>query len=407
MAVIASSFVKDLMTEDRIRIFTDVTITPKTTLGVKRYFSSIARNLPTKWRFCKEKSYDDNDSFRILIDVVCLETPAFVDKRMDKTLSGFIYLGLTDDSIILLKVDLSIDIPKEERLEIIGYVLHNFHEAVLKPNKHYHNFEHSFEFGGPSDENWFKSDLRDERSIKLFSKADQKTYFLVRSEKAKHLHKQISYSPPNNISLSLSLMKKSMSRAHAKLKQLLSAGGKVLNIDNDQKPLLFDYLEEIQTSVIFSYIAIEGFANAVIPENFQHDRINERGIKETWNKQNIERWMSTSEKVGVILPKIINSGDIKIQPFWSDFKGLEVLRNDIVHQKTIDRGTKLDPGIYAQMLGDKIFQTISSSIKVIDFFYKVDNAHPYFPLGLGIAKFQVHEIESMEKHFRHVNDDEL
>ncbi|MGC3945547.1 MAG: hypothetical protein QM762_13690 [Chryseolinea sp.] len=395
------------MTEDKIRIFTDLMITPKGALGVKRYFNSVTRNLPIKWRLCREKTYSDNDTFRILIDVVCFETPAFVDTRMDKTLSGFIYLGLTDDSIILLKVDFSIDIPKEESLEIIGYILHSFHETVLKPNKHYQNFNHSFKFGGPSDENWFKSDIRDERSIKLFSKADQKTYFLARSEKAKHLHKQISYPPPNNISLSLSLMKKSISRAHAKLKQLLSTEGKVLNIDADQKPLLFDYLEEIQTSAIFSYIAIEGFANAVIPEDFQYDRTNERGIKETWSKQNIERWMSTSEKVGVILPMILKSDDIKTQPFWPDFKGLEVLRNDIVHQKTIDRGTKLDPGIYSQMLGDNIFQTIASSVKVIDFFYRIDNAHPYFPLGLGIAKFQVHEIESMEKHFRHLNDDEL
>lgn len=395
------------MTENRIQIFTDLTITPKGGMGVKRYFNSAIRNLPTKWRFFRDKDYADNDTFRILLDVVCFATPRFVDIRKNRTLSAIIYLGLTDDSIILLKVDFGSGIPKEESLEIIGYVLHIFHEEVLKPNKYYQRFEHAFKFGGPGDENWFKSDLRDERTIKLFSKADQKTYFLARSEEAKHLHKQISYPPPNNISISLSLLKKSIGRASAKLKQLLSAKGKALNIDNKQKPLFFDYLEEIQTSIIFSYIAIEGFANAVIPDEFLHERINEKGIKEIWNKQNIERWMSTSEKVGLILPIILNSGDIKVQSFWSDFKALEALRNEIVHQRTIDGGTKLDPGIYSRMLSENIFQTITSSIKVIDFFYRIDNAHPYFPLGLGLAKFQIHEIDSMEKHFRHVDKNDL
>ena len=36
----------------------------------------------------------------------------------------------------------------------------------------------------------------------------------------------------------------------------------------------------------------------------------------------------------------------------------------------------------------------------IVYFYKYDETHPYFPLGIGIAKYQTIEIESMEKHFK-------
>lgn len=261
--------------------------------------NSITRNLPSEWSVCGEKAYNDKDTFRILLEVVCIETPAYVDTLTNKTLSAFIYLGLTDDSIILLKLEFSIDIPKEESLEIVGYVLHTLHETVLKPNKYYNNFNHTFKFGGTTDENWFKSDIREQRSIKLFSKANSKTYFLARSEKVNYSGKEFSFSPPNNISLSLSLMKKSLKKAQAILGELLSKHGKTIKKDVEQNPFLFDYLEEIQTSVIFSYIAIEGFANAVIPENYSYERINERGIKETWSKENIERWMSTSEKVSL------------------------------------------------------------------------------------------------------------
>lgn len=158
--------------------------------------------------------------------------------------------------------------------------------------------------------------------------------------------------------------------------------------------------------MIFSYISIEGLTNAVIPDDYKLERKNERGILEVWNKENIERWMSTSEKVGIILPKILKSTDVKSESFWSNFKELEKLRNSIVHQKTIENGTRLEASLYHEMLKSNVFDKIQSSLKVIDFFYKLDSAHPYFPLGLGIARFQISKIESFEKHFKVLEENE-
>jgi hypothetical protein len=339
--------------------------------------------------------------------LACFKTPAFIDKRSNITLSGFIYIGLCQDSILLLRIDFSEKISRDESLEIIGYVLHSFSAQVLKPNKYYTHFIHEFKFGGPSDENWYKSDIRDSRSIKLFSKSDKKTYFLAKSETANYNEKKIHYSAPNNISLSLNLMKKSLKKANLLYgKLIIKNSDKKIELGSDLRSELYDLFEEIQTSIIFSYISIEAFANAVIPEDHKHERFNEKGIQEIWNKENIERWMTTSEKVGLILPTIFKSSDIKAEPFWSSFKDLEKLRNFIVHQKTMENGTRLDSEIYAEMLHPTIFQKIQSSINVIDFFYKINNAHAYFPLGFGIARFQVIEIESMEKHFKEVTGDD-
>lgn len=391
--------------EERIPIFTNLTITPKENQSLKRYFNSIKRNQPKNWKLLLKTDYKDNDTFKILTDYLCIETHKFEDTVKQQKLNGFIHLGLTEDSIILLKIDFNVDIPKEESIEIIGYILHSFHQMVLKSNKHYISFHHDFKFGGPSDENWYKSDLRDERSIKLRSKADGKTYFLAKNESSKVNDKVIDFSAPNNISISLSLMKKSLKTAREIFNKLtLSASGNKIIITEELKPDLYDFFEEMQTSIIFSYIAIEGFSNAVIPDDYQFEKFNEKGIKETWNKENIERWMSTSEKVGNILPAILNSSDIKIESFWTKFKELEKLRNDIVHQKTIEKGTKLDVKLFHEMLNPNVIDKINSSIKVIEFFYKIDSAHPYFPLGFGIAKFQVHNIESMEKHFKTLDD---
>jgi hypothetical protein len=391
--------------ESRIPIFTNLTITPKENKSLKRYFSSIKRNLPKNWKLLLKSEYKDNDTFKILVDYLCIETHKFKDNIKQQTLNGFIHLGLTDDSIILLKIDFNVEIPKEESIEIVGYILHSFHELVLKLNNHYNSFQHDFKFGGPTDENWYKNDLRDERSIKLRSKADGKTYFLAKNESSNINGKVIDFSAPNNISISLSLMKKSLKTARKIFNKLVvSSSGNKINITEELKPDFYDFFEQIQTSIIFSYIAIEGFSNAVIPDDFQFEKFNEKGIKETWNKENIERWMSTSEKVGNILPSILMTSDIKIERFWTNFKELEKLRNDIVHQKTIKKGTKLDVELFHQMLNPNVIDKITSSIKVIEFFYKIDSAHPYFPLGFGIAKFQVHDIESMEKHFKAFDD---
>lgn len=392
--------------DDKIPIYTDLIITPKSGQSLSRYFNSIKRNLPKGW-YIDRSPYLDNDTFLILKDVYKIRTHKFVDKIINKSLAGIITLGLTQDAIIILKINLTIDIPKEETMEIIGYVLHSYHEYILKPNRHYNLFSHVFSFGGPTDENWYKKDLRDERSIKLFSKADEATFFLGRSSSVELIDKKISYSAPNNIALSLSLMKKSLKKAKTLYSKLISKKqDKKIRLEDEYKGELYDYFEEIQTSIIFSYISVEAFSNAAIPEEYIHEKVNEKGIKEMWNKENIERWMSTSEKVGDILPIVLKSDNIKSQLFWSTFKELEKLRNSIVHQKTIESGTKLDSEIFNYMLNPLVFEKIESSLKIIGFFYKLNSAHPYFPLGFGIAKFQVHEIESMEKHFRKLRADE-
>lgn len=388
------------------QIFTNFIITPKTNKNLKRYFGSLKRHLPKPWTI-EKMDYDDVDTFRILHETVCIKSFAFEDKLLKKTLTANLFLGLTSTDIRLVKFEIDAEVEEEHKLEIIGFVLYSFHSMVLKTSKHYKDFNHDFLFGGPSDENWISNDIRDSRTIKLFSEKEKATYSLSKKEKVIINASQINYLAPNSISLSLSLMKKSLKKAKKLHSEIIPKNVKTQNkIDINLKKELYDFFEEIQTSIIFSYIAVEAFANAAIPNEFEYEKYNEKGVKEIWNKSNIERWLTTSEKAGVILPKILNSSDIKQEIFWSSFKNLEKLRNKIVHQKTIEKDTALDTEIYSEMLNPMIFTIIESAIDVVDFFYKLNNDHPYFPLGLGIAKFQVAKIESMEKHFAPVKEND-
>lgn len=387
--------------ETNFPLYTDLEITCKGQTSLNMYLNSICRNLPSKWRVLKTEKYEDNDTFKILNNVVCLLSPWYKNIPQDRVFFSKIFLGLTDNSILILRIDFDSKIEEIDRVELIGNVIYILHEQVLKPNKLYTSFEHKFAFGGPRDENWHKDDLRDQRLIRFFSKKDNKVYSLSKGLEAKNGKVKILFNEPNNISLALSIMKKSFKKSYSLYTKLdLLQGSGTKDIKEKNKPILYDYFEEIITSLTFAYIAIESFSNAAIPENYCHEIINEKGIKEIWPKESIERWMTTSDKVSEILPKIFKSSNIKNEPYWSHFKELEKLRNGIIHQRTIEKGTKLDSEIYKILISYDIFSKIKSAISVIEFFYKLDNAHPFFPLGLGIATFQINEIDDIGKQLK-------
>lgn len=387
--------------KNQMPMYTNLEITKRKEIGLKRYFNSISRNLPDNWKI-RKNNYEDNDTFYILNDTICFVTPFFRAMDKDEIFNAEIFLGLTDDFIFILKININPAIEKDNSIINIAYINNYFHDEILKPNKHYDSFNHKFEFGGPNDENWHSDDIRNMRTIKVYSKSDKKTYTLAKGSLFESDNTKVLFHEPNNIALSLNLMKKSYKNAFKIYKDLnLTQPSSKIEIDKDKQSLLFEYFEEIITSIIFSYIAIESMTNAAIDEDYKYEKTNDKGIIEIWGKESIERWMTTSEKVSEVLPNIFNSSNIKEENFWTQFKLLEKLRNDIIHQKTIENGTRLDSHIYKELLNSKVFEKIKSSLSIIQFFYKLDNAHPYFPLGMGIAKFKIEEIESMQEYFKH------
>lgn len=193
---------------DNLPLYTDLTILSIGSLSLNRYFTFIKRHLPISWKKLFNEEYNDHDTFLIINDFCCLQTPHFFDEKTGNKLIGKIFLGLTDESIIILRIDIIPEISKEDSIEVIGYVNYIFNKDILEPNKHYASFKHNFEFRGPYDENWSKVDLRDSRLVRLLSKADDKIYALSKSNHTKIKDRKIYFPDANNISLSLSIMKK-------------------------------------------------------------------------------------------------------------------------------------------------------------------------------------------------------
>jgi len=164
------------MDNDQIPIYTDLTINSNNNKSLKRYFNSIKRNLPKAWKI-DNSLYIDIDTHRILLDVICIKSFEFENEIQKKKFSAKLFLGLTSVDIRLLKIEVIPQTAKDETLEIIGFIVNDFHLNVLQINNHYKDFEHIFQFGGPRDQNWHANDIRDSRSIILSSKKKSKYLF--------------------------------------------------------------------------------------------------------------------------------------------------------------------------------------------------------------------------------------
>lgn len=249
-----------------------------------------------------------------------------------------------------------------------------------------------------------KLELRELRPIIIHAKKQQKTFILGQNEILNVDGRKISFTGPNNISICLSIAHKQyevsrkMFMRHIAPK--LNNGKSEVSFTHIQTSKVYDYFEHLQTSIIFIYTAVEAFGNVAIPEDFTFEKINNKKVREIWDKENIERWLSTTEKISDIVPGILKVESPKKEKFWTDFKKLEEIRNEIIHQKTVTNEVNVSSKYLHEFFNPKIFNIIRSGFLVIDYFCsKVEFAHIYFPLGVGTAKQQPAIIDDFDTHF--------
>jgi hypothetical protein len=144
---------------------------------------------------------------------------------------------------------------------------------------------------------------------------------------------------------------------------------------------LYDYFEHIQASVITIYSAIEALCNIAIPKNFTLTKKNSKGVKEIWDKSSIEKWIPTEEKVGKIIPEILNIESPKKLPIWKSFKELKEIRDSIIHQKqSFKNPIEIESSFLKFLLDQSIFRKIMSGFELIRYFCAKDRMHTYFPI---------------------------
>lgn len=229
-----------------------------------------------------------------------------------------------------------------------------------------------------------------------------KCVLLQESIDTKMGNKKITISRPNEISLSMHIANSSLKKSQELRKSIIQKIGKdkSKNFFESDVVEIYDYLEEVQKVIVFSYKAIEAMCNSAIPDDYVHKKSsNKNGVIEVYDKLGIERWVSTTEKVSKILPDIYRCTSPTQKPFWGHFKKLEELRNEIIHSKSSSSSQLL-----SELLSSDIDKYVRSCEGLLKFFFEQDKENPLFPLIPGVTEMVSAEMEDMEQYFTNVEN---
>ncbi|WP_045590857.1 hypothetical protein [Vibrio vulnificus] len=256
--------------------------------------------------------------------------------------------------------------------------------------------------------NKVESDIRSMRPIMVKDRTTKQVITLQQTELVQVGDCEVSFAAPNNVSVFVSISKRKLAVSKKLYKEVItdrSKKKKELKLEKKDLSKLYKYLEHIQTTVICTYTAVEALANVAIPNDYKYETKNNKGVMEVWDKESIERWFKTSDKFTKLIPEILKIDSPASKPFWSKFKQLEVVRNEIIHQKTSrKKSTDVDSDYLKALLQKKIFEHIEAAYELISYVCNADISHSYFPLGFGPAKVPVKELDNFQDEFELVRE---
>jgi len=154
-------------------------------------------------------------------------------------------------------------------------------------------------------------------------------------------HQNLGFITPSATALALSAAFRSAERAGSLWNQLQYQ--KLVTPDGPGKGVsnivvLFDYFEEALAAASLSFQAIEAFANRTIARLLTGTMlVQRRNGPQQMSAEDIERQISTSEKIATILPTLLNESSIKGGREWQLFDKLRGVRDASTHFKSGDQ----------------------------------------------------------------------
>jgi hypothetical protein len=133
---------------------------------------------------------------------------------------------------------------------------------------------------------------------------------------------------------------------------------------------LFDFFSASMAGAWAAFQAIEAFANEMIALHVKGTvAIKRRKGFENMNAEQVERAVSTEEKVGDLAPKLLGVQSIKGTAVWEDFLLLKGVRDSATHFKSGDQiplGGKInDDALYHLLLNNELDHFPRSALRVI------------------------------------------
>lgn len=153
--------------------------------------------------------------------------------------------------------------------------------------------------------------------------------------------------------------------------------GPINSIPSEQSSSLFDFFEQCLIAVTFSFQSIETFCNHTISRS-QKAKIEVRRRRDKFllTPEEVERTLSTEEKVGKVLPKLLDCATPSGKAVWERLLKLQRIRDAAIHLKGHDqypRGGVDRESLFFQLLTTDPYQYPEAAVAVIGHFCTAGN----------------------------------
>jgi hypothetical protein len=145
-------------------------------------------------------------------------------------------------------------------------------------------------------------------------------------------------------------------------------------VPTEESSALFDFFEQSMISVTFSFQALEAFCNHTINRNLKAPmKVKRRKGEEQLSPAEIERRLSTEEKLGKILPKILGMPTPSGKAVWEKMVNLQKVRDATIHLKGLDQYPKTGidkTTLFFQLLNHDPLEFPEGAISLISYFFE-------------------------------------
>jgi hypothetical protein len=156
-------------------------------------------------------------------------------------------------------------------------------------------------------------------------------------------HPNFSFLTPSAAALTLDAAFRSAAAAadlwpQIRFQTVVTPDGPGTSIATSDVPLLFDFLTNSIAAAGSSFQAIEAFANETIARNLTGMMtMQRRKGPEELDAEDVERRVSTEEKIATVVPHLLKIAPIKGTANWENFVRLKSVRDAATHFKSGDQ----------------------------------------------------------------------
>jgi hypothetical protein len=185
---------------------------------------------------------------------------------------------------------------------------------------------------------------------------------------------RVSFPTPSPVALAFSVAIES-ARAAMAMKSLVVFEGSnpgSRSVATTSIPTLYSYFEQAMTAAVFSFQCLEAYANQTIARVVTTPmEVLRRKRVETLGPEDIERYLSTEEKLTVVLPRALSMRSPKGTKVWPLYRDLKEVRDSAVHLKSADhyiRGRLDRESVYHRLLNRTAVDFPRTAAKMIRHF---------------------------------------